>query len=241
MRPWFQRWLSGLLCDSWRELGWDAAVGESDDTRVRRAAILRIIGEIARDAEIAEQARARFQEYLANRTAIEPNLTDSLVAIVARQGDAQQYDRFLEAAEAARTPQERRRFQMSLAEFTRPQLVARTLSLVLTGTIATQDVGILLVRMFGNRAGRERTWEFMKKRWTALSKRLPPMMVSRVIDATPALKTRVYKRDVAQFFRTHPVPTARRALQQAFERFDLNEEFRRRAAKNLRRWLEARG
>ena len=39
---------------------------------------------------------------------------------------------------------------------------------------------------------------------------------------------------VSMFFRSHPVDTGARALKLALERFDINEEFRRRAAKDLR-------
>jgi hypothetical protein len=49
-----------------------------------------------------------------------------------------------------------------------------------------------------------------------------------------------WRRDVATFFRAHPLPTAARALRQALERFSLNAELRRREAPGLARWLAAR-
>lgn len=240
-RPLFQRWLAEMFRGAWEELGWVASRGEADDRRLRRAAVLRIAGEIAEDPAIAAGAERRFPAYLRRRTSIDANLTDSLVSIVARRGGAEEFERYLRAAETAKTPQDRRRFQCALAEFARPALVDRTLSLTVTEAIATQDVGIVLVRLLANRAARARTWEFITKRWPALSRRLPPMMVSRLVDATPMLKTKEYERDVAAFFRAHPVPTARRALQQALERFGLNREFRRRAARGLLRWLKENG
>ena len=66
------------------------------------------------------------------------------------------------------------------------------------------------------------------------------MMVSRLIEATSALQTREHRREVATFFRAHPVETGARALRLALERFDVNEELRRRAGKELRNWLAAR-
>jgi hypothetical protein len=64
--------------------------------------------------------------------------------------------------------------------------------------------------------------------------------MSRVIDALPALGERTERREVKQFFRAHPVPTATRALAQADERFTLDARLRARAAPELTRWLEAR-
>ena len=79
----------------------------------------------------------------------------------------------------------------------------------------------------------------MKRRWSALRKRMPPMLVTRPIEALPALGTRAARRDVAGFFRNHPVPTGARAVKQTLEQFDLNLAFERRAVPVLRRWLEA--
>ncbi len=157
--------------------------------------------------------------------------------LAARQGDASLFERFLGAAKTAGTPQERRRFLMALGEFQAPDLVKRALSLSLTDTVGTQDVAILLSRMLGNRAAGEQTWDFIKRRWAALRRRMPPMLITRPIEATPHLGSRAARRDVASFFRANPVPTGARAVRQALEKFDLNLEFQTRAAPALRRWL----
>ena len=62
-------------------------------------------------------------------------------------------------------------------------------------------------------------------------------MASRVIEATAVLQTREYRKEVAKFFKENPVDTASRALRLALERFDVNEEFRTRAAPELKSWL----
>ena len=99
-------------------------------------------------------------------------------------------------------------------------------------------MAILLTRLLGNEAAREPTWAFMKRRWPALRKRMTPMLITRPIDALPALRTAAYRRDVASFFRKNPVPTGARALKQALEEFDLHLAFDERAEPVLRRWLE---
>jgi hypothetical protein len=115
------------------------------------------------------------------------------------------------------------------------------LALTLTEDVQTQDVVIVLGRALANREARERTWAFVKRRWSALHERLPPMLATRLVEATPSLQTKEYRRDVAAFFKANPLPTAKRALAQALERFDLNAELRRRAAPKLARWLESAG
>ncbi len=233
-------WLATRFSSQLAKLGWDAAPGDDDDTRLRRAAVIGLLGEVAeRPAVLAEAAR-RFTRYLADRSTLEPNLASTVVLQAARTADASRFDALLQAMRAARTPQERQRFLLALAECRDPALVERALALPLSEEVATQDVAILLARLLGNRAARERTWSFVKRRWAALRRRMPPMLASRVVEATPALQTAAWRRDVAAFFRAHPGPTAARALRQALERFALNAELRRREAPGLARWLAAR-
>jgi puromycin-sensitive aminopeptidase len=218
-------------------MGFDAGAKEDDDTRLRRAALLALVGEIAETPARVAEASARCERYLADRRSLDPNLADGVAALGARAGDVRRFDAFLSAAKEASTPQDRRRMLLALGEFRDPALVERALGLALTETVGTQDVAILLVRMLANPAARDATWAFMKKRWAKLRRRLPPMLVTRPIEATPALGTRAARRDVAAFFKANPVPTAARALRQALERFDLDAELAARAVPDLKRWL----
>lgn len=229
--------IAGAFGPAFAALGFDPAAGEDDDVRLRRAALLSLVGELAEDPRVTAAAGARFERYLADRRSLEPNLADPVVALGARSGDAARFDALLAAATSARTPQERRRMLMALGEFRAPAQVDRALALSLTDAVGTQDVAILLTRMLGNPAAREATWAFVKQRFAKLRKRLPPMLASRPIEALPSLGTRAARRDVAAFFRANPLPTAARAVKQALERFDLDAELAERAAPELRRWL----
>ena len=66
------------------------------------------------------------------------------------------------------------------------------------------------------------------------------MLVTRPIEALPALGTRAWRNDVAAFFRAHPVATGARAVKQTLEQFDLNLAFDERAKSQLERWLDGR-
>jgi hypothetical protein len=94
----------------------------------------------------------------------------------------------------------------------------------------------VLARMLGNPAARERAWAFVRRRWARLAKRMPPMLASRLVEATPALGP-AHRRAVAAHFKAHPLPAGARALEQALERFDLDAAFCRIARPGLARWL----
>jgi puromycin-sensitive aminopeptidase len=237
----FRGWMSRRFGPQLVELGWDAAPGEDDAVRLRRAAVVRLLGGVAEAPAVLDEARARVDAYLADRASLDPNLAEPVVGLAARVGDAALYERYRETVAAARTPQERRRFLLALASFRSADLVRRTLAAVVTPEIPTQDVAFVLTRLFGNPVGRAPAWAFLTKRWSALRRRIPPLMISRLIEATPALRDPRYAREVARFFRAHPVPEAVRAVKQALEVFRLNAELRKRVAPGLARWLARHG
>jgi puromycin-sensitive aminopeptidase len=232
-------WIADRFGPALLELGFEPARGEPDDVRLRRAALVGLLGDVAEWPPVLAAAEERFPLYLARRDAIDPNLADAVVTFAARAGDAARFDALLAAFEKADTPQERRRFLFGLAEFRAPKLVDRALALCLGDRVPTQDVAFVLVRLLANRAARERSWAFVKKRWPRLARRMPPMLASRLVEATPVLGARA-KRDVAAFFKAHPLPAGMRALEQALERFDLDAAFARHAEKGFAKWIGAR-
>ena len=236
----WRHWLRSIFGPPFQKLGWKVRRGEPGTARLRRAALLRILGNIALDPEIEAKASACLGPYLKRRSALDANLAGPVVEIAARLGDARRYQVYLRTMQKARTPQERIRFLMGLAGFRSTHLVQRTLRLTLSRNLPTQDVVPLLIQLLGNPAAREATWSFIRESWEKLSPRIAPGLAPRLVSALPALQTRHHRQAVASFFRLHPLPTASRALQQALERFDLDADLRRRATPALRRSLTAR-
>jgi puromycin-sensitive aminopeptidase len=230
-------WLRTRFGPAFQATGWDAAPREPDHVRARRQVLLRIAGGLGNDPEILSRVEPRIRAYLRDRKSLEPNLAAPLVELAARSGSKSLYQAYLRTMRRARTPQERSRFELGLAAFRDPALIEQTLELSLTDDVPTQDVVILLVRLLANPAARETTWSFVRERWSALSPRISTGLAPRLISALPALGTPAHRREVAAFFRAHPMPTASRALKQAMERFPLEAELRRRCAPQLRRWL----
>ena len=194
-----------------RALGWERRPRESDDDaapprRAARASSASVAEAPARARRGAARAATR---YLADRRSLEPNLADPVVSLAARGGDAALFERFLaasrearDAAGAAPLPAGARRLPRRRA------LVERALALTLTDAVGTQDVAFLLVRLARQpRGARARPGPSGRSASTKLRRRMPPMLVTRPIEALPALGTRAYRREVAAFFRANPVPT----------------------------------
>jgi len=229
--------IARVFSPAFTRLGWSAARDESDEKRQRRAALISMLGNLADARDVLDGVESRIGPYLKDRRTLEPNLAGPVVDLAARNGDAARFDAYLRTMEAARTPQERTRFEMALGAFRAPALVERTLALALSDHVPTQDVVPLLCRLLANPRARERTWEFIRERWTALAPRVSAGLASRLVSALPALQKPLYRRQVASFFATHPLPTATRALKQALERFELDADLRARLVPDLRSYL----
>ena len=233
----FRAWVAECFEPGFSALGWRPRRGEEDPTRLRRAALLQLAGGIGNAPSLVVDARERLDAYIGDRRSLDPNLADAVVSLAARSGDPALYRRYRKVVSEARTPQERRRFLLALAAFRSRGGIRETLRASLTSEIPTQDVGFVLIRLLANPDAGAETWAFLTRRWRAIRKRVPPLMISRLVEATPSLREPRYAREIRSFFRSHPIPEASRALKQAFEVFRLNAELRRRTAGELDRWL----
>ncbi len=237
-----ERRLRGRIAETFapalNALGFDASAKESDDVRRLRAILFALVGDVGESAAVRARAGHLANAYLKDRASVEPELAAVATTVAASCGDADLYDRYLAAHKAAATPLESRRLLMALGDFRARELVQRTLALNLTDEVSAQDVGILLGAMLGNPSAAPATWEFFKRRFKALRKKLPPALVARPIEASAALATREARRDIAAFFKQNPVPTAVRAVKKALEQIDLTCAFDARVKPQLARWLD---
>ncbi len=240
IRAQFQGVIADMFEPALGKLGWDAAPGEADAVRLLRAELVSLNAVIAEAPSVVQAGEARLLRYLDDRSSIDANLAAPLLTLGARSANSKRFQRYLHASQNDPTPQERRRFRMALADVRDPDLVQQLLATCLTPAIPTQDVALVLARLLGNRDAREDVFQFIQKRWSELRERMPAMLVSRMIEALPALQTEEHRKQMLAFFGAHPIPTASRALRQADERFRLHATFRKRAVPVLRHWLKAR-
>src|SRR5436309_55714 len=91
-------WIAERFGPQLDRLGWEATPGEDDPTRLRRAAVVRLLGGVAEAPRVLAEARRRIDAYLADRSSLEPNLADPVASLAARVGDEPLYDRYREVA-----------------------------------------------------------------------------------------------------------------------------------------------
>jgi puromycin-sensitive aminopeptidase len=243
-RPAVQRFVAELLAPVLAATGWDAAAGEPDPVRLRRAAAVRGLAVVAREPRAIAEARARLDRWLAGeRAALEPNLHDAAVAVTARAGDARRFEAFRALFRGETDPAFRRRWLLALAAFEDPALAARGIDLAFGEEVPLQDTSSFAAALLGNRTAREPFWGRLRSEWERVHGRLraAPMLLRRVVEAIGALVERRHLEEAQAFLAAHPLDEARQATAQTLERMRQDVELRERTQRAIGAWLSARG
>jgi puromycin-sensitive aminopeptidase len=237
----FRRWVEKLLGPGLTKLGWEPAAGENDRVRLRRAALVRAVGSLARGGQALAEAKQRVTKLLAgDKAALEPNLLDSAVYMVARAGDPALFDTLLEKMKTDPDPATQRRYLTALASFENAALTKRGQELFFTDAVKMQDVTIYLGGLLGNRTGRDAWWGEMQKRWKDVVARTggAPMLLRRVVEAMGALRTRNQLEEVKALLQANPVNEAQQAMAQTLERLSQDVALRERAGPEVVTWIK---
>ena len=241
-RPALAAFVSELFAPQLAAVGWDAAQGEGDIARLRRAAAVRGLGIVSRDPRVVAEARARLDRWLSgDRAALEPNLHDAAVTMAARTGDAGGFDAFRVLFRKETDPTFRRRWLLALASFEDRALAARGIDLAFGDEVPLQDSASFAATLLGNRTAREPFFGRLRTEWEAFHGRLraAPMLLRRVIEAMGALVERRHLEEAEVFLAAHPIDEARQATAQTLERLRQDVALRERTSGAIAGWLAA--
>jgi puromycin-sensitive aminopeptidase len=247
-QPAFHRMVADLFRASAATLGWQAPAGqtETDDTRLVRAALLRALILVARDAEAIAEAERRYLAHIAHTEGhttgasapLDPNLLDIVIAAAARIADAARFDDLARRAKEEIDPASKRRFLHALARVETPALVSRAVITALTVVVPMQDFTSYLSVLLANRATREEAWLLVRDRWPEVrAKADSPMLLRRLVEALGALPERRHLEDVEAFLTAHPIDAAKQATLQTLERLRSEVALRERLMPQVSAWL----
>ena len=239
----FRDFVRQLLEHQLSEVGWEAKPGESDRTRLRRAAIIRAVGSVARSHTAIQEARQRVTELLrGTHSALEPNLHDTAVGMVARAGDHGLFEEFLRKFPSEPDPATKRRYLLALTAFEDPALAQRAQDLLFTEAVPMQDVASFVLGLLTNRTGREAFWGTMRKRWKDVTTRTggAPMLMRRVVESLGQLYERRHLEELRVHLDAHPIPEAQQAVAQTVERLTQDVSLRERLMPEVAAWLRNR-
>ncbi|MGA3219632.1 MAG: M1 family aminopeptidase, partial [Acidimicrobiales bacterium] len=224
-----------LAGSAFRDVGWDAgtAARDSDESPRRarlRARLVSLLGVLGADPEVRSGARQLLADADAGRAPLAPDLATPVAQVIAAAGAEEEWELLYSHYKKATTPQDEVRYLHALGGFTGPAQVQRTLDLVFSGEVRSQDAPNVLAGALGQRAGCLLAWEAIEQHWDEMLLRWPPNTMHRVLEQLPALVAAgddAVQRASA-WLDSHPVTRGELKVRQSRERLYVNQAFKAR-------------
>ncbi len=244
----FEAFVRGLFGARAAKLGWGGGPGarEDDETRLRRAALLRALVLLSREPTAVAEAARRLPPTAGAAGVdpvdpVDPNLLDVVVTAAARCADAAVFEELRRRARQETDPASKRRYLHALARVEDPTLAARAVELSLGPDVPMQDFTSFLGVLLSNRATREATWHLVRTRFAEVrAKADSPMLLRRLVEALAALPERRHLDEIVVFLESHPIDGAKQATAQTLERLRMDVALRERLVPAVAAWLRAR-
>jgi len=224
------------------KLGWSPAPTEDDESRLRRAVLLRALVLIARAPDaVAEAAKRLPPPSSEGPSTVDPNLLDVVVTAAARRADDARFEDLRARAKSETDPASKRRYLHALARVEEGALPARAVELALSDDVPMQDFSSYVSVLLSNRTTREAAFAMIQDRWTQTrAKADSPMILRRLVEALAGLPERRHYDAVRAFLDAHPIDGARQAIAQTLERMQMDATLRDRILPRISAWLRAR-
>ena len=221
-------------------LGWTPRQGEDDETRLRRAVLVRALALIARDPDASAEAAKRFPP-AAGPADVDPNLLDVVVTAAARAADSARFEDLRSRARTETDPAAKRRYLHALARVEDAALTTRAVDLALSEDVPMQDFSSFVSVLLANRETREAAFAMINDRWQETrTKADSPMILRRLVESLATLPERRHLEAVRAFLDKHPIDGARQAIAQTLERMQMDVALRERILPRIGAWLRAR-
>ena len=214
----YRAFVRALIGPALQALGDAKVPGEPERTTARRASLFDAIARFGDDQARRDQAAAHFTALGEDPDAVDADLADAVVRVVASTADQATWDELRLRAAAARTAQDALRHQGALADAQDPALVLQLCELCLTDEVRTQDALFLLARALRNRYAAAEVWGFLTEHWDVISTRFPSSTVPRLIDGIRGVSDRELATSIAAFLADHPIKQGTKPVQQHLER-----------------------
>ena len=194
-----------------------------------------LLGTLGRDDDVRKEARKRLADADAGRAPLPADLATAVARVVAAAGGREEWDVLYSHYKTAATPQDEVRYLDALGGFSDPDLLRRSVELVFSAEVRSQDAPYLLGGILAHRAGCAVAWEAVEERWDEMLTRWPPKSTHRMLESLPALVAagdEVAERAL-DWLGSHPLGSGERRVVQARERLNINLAFKHRVADQL--------
>ncbi len=220
-----------LLKNVVKLVGWTAQHKESNSRTLLRSLILSQYGEYGDNTTI-RKASALLKNH--HKKSIPADMRNFVYSLGAKNGTVQTFNLLKGMFARATMQEEQRRIGRGLMNFENPQVFKKSLELLLSKSIRSQDMPILIYIAMLNPKNRERTWSWIKKNWKEISNRYhKDHLLVWVIKPLGQFADSAKAKEIADFFKRNPAPSANRAIKQALEQIYIHSAWIKRDRKDI--------
>lgn len=233
-------WIRKTFEPEYAKLGAPAA-SDTANTRELRARLFGILGNQGKDPKVLAEAREIADKYIADPSSVDPTLARTALNVAAESGNAELFDKLQKVYETSTNPEIQIGALRLLAQFEDPALEKRSLEFATSGKVRNQDAAIqVAIPMFMGGARRDMAWQFVQTHWDGVHALLTPELGNILVQSTSTFCTEDAAKEVQDFFATHPVASADRAVKHSVESIKGCAELHRLQGPNLKTWLASR-
>lgn len=209
----FLEMVRGIVMPGIERLGWEPKDGETPQHGLLRASLIGVLGAYG-DQTVAAWAQKLYPQL----ASVNSNLVGEVIETMAANGDVALYEAFLARyKDIALTPQQQSRYMYAFARFPQAELLERTLTMCIDGTIRTQDAPHVILRAFMLPRHSRRVWQFVQENWDKMVAAWPMQAMPRLCEGVTALVDSKLEEEVKAFFAEHPVKAGEKQVAQFVE------------------------
>ncbi|KAK9450084.1 peptidase family M1-domain-containing protein [Limtongia smithiae] len=198
------------------------------------------------DESVIAAAKLLFARFAAgDKKAIHPNLKASVFGIALQNGGEAEWNVILNTYHNPINTDEKNTALRALGRTKNPELIAKTLGLILDGkTVRAQDVYLPMGGLRTTVEGTRALWVWVKENWDAIEKLLPPglSMLSSVVSlATGGFAKQADVDDIEAFFAERNTKGYDKGLAQSLESVKSKMKWIERDGETVKVWLKENG
>ena len=172
LRPNYRRLVVKTFGERARALGWLHHEGEPEEAKLLRNSIVPFVAETGRDPELIAQAKVLAAKWLTDHDAVPRDMSGSVLAVAARDGDRAFFDQLVAAAKSEKDQPARERILNALGQFRNPELIKAAQDLYLTGPFDSRETWSLLFTGGGEPETRRVPFDFVKANIDVIEKKV---------------------------------------------------------------------
>ncbi len=173
LMPNYQRFLLKNFQARAHQLGWTAQAGENDDTRLLRPQLVRPVATWGGDREFAAQGQALAEKWLADHSAVDPNMLNAVLGTAAFYGDKAFFDRLLAEFRKTQDKQIRQAILAAMNAFRDAAAIEAGMSAVVNGDVPFIEGARLLFNGQQQASTRKLALEFLKAHFDQVVAKMP--------------------------------------------------------------------